>query len=132
MQGMGERMRARAQELGWSDVDVARRLGVTQQRYASYVADRYEPDLAMLVRICSVLGMSPNALLLGDPNGSEDELVARIGAAVRELDQANKAVAAAVVEGLLSRSGRQHQVADLDGPGRSSGKARKGTIPLSG
>ncbi|MEQ8965565.1 MAG: helix-turn-helix transcriptional regulator [Azospirillaceae bacterium] len=64
MDGFGERLRARARELGLSDAEVARRAGLTQRRYGHYVRNTREPDLATLVRIAGVLGTTPNRLLL--------------------------------------------------------------------
>ena len=63
MEGLGDRLRVRARELGWTDAEVARRVGVGQTRYANYVTDRHEPDLATLTRICAVLRYSPSDLL---------------------------------------------------------------------
>lgn len=63
MDGVGERLRARARALQLSDAEVARRLGLSQSRYAHYVNDTREPDLATFVRICRVLGTTPNEVL---------------------------------------------------------------------
>lgn len=63
MDGLGEKLRARARELGLSDVEVARRLGMSQSRYANYVVDKREPDFATFIRICRVLGTTPDLLL---------------------------------------------------------------------
>lgn len=62
MNGIGARMKARARELSLSDTRVAERAGLAQTRYAAYTVDRYEPDLATLLRICRVLHLSPNDL----------------------------------------------------------------------
>ena len=51
----GDRLRTRARELGMSDSDVAKRLGLAQSRYANYVNENRQPDFATLVRICRVL-----------------------------------------------------------------------------
>lgn len=63
MNGMGARMKARAQELGLSDTKVAERAGLAQTRYAAYAIDKYEPDLGTLLRICRVLHLTPDELL---------------------------------------------------------------------
>ncbi len=59
----GERLRLRARELGLSDSEVARRLGLSQSRYAHYVSGVREPDYATFARICRVLAFSPNDAL---------------------------------------------------------------------
>ncbi|MGB3645016.1 MAG: helix-turn-helix transcriptional regulator [Mesorhizobium sp.] len=56
-------LRRRAEELGISNAEVARRAGLTERRYGNYVSGRREPDLATLVRIASVLATTPNDLL---------------------------------------------------------------------
>jgi transcriptional regulator with XRE-family HTH domain len=63
MQGFGDRLRKRARLLGMSDAEVARRIGLGERRYAHYVADTREPDLATLVKICRTLDVTPNELL---------------------------------------------------------------------
>ncbi|MFN4009865.1 MAG: helix-turn-helix domain-containing protein [Pannonibacter sp.] len=56
-------LRRRAEELGISNAEVARRVGLSERRYAHYVSGKREPDLATLVRIAEVLGTTPNWLL---------------------------------------------------------------------
>ncbi|MBB2974012.1 transcriptional regulator with XRE-family HTH domain [Mesorhizobium sp. RMAD-H1] len=56
-------LRRRAEELGIPNAEVARRVGLSERRYANYVSGKREPDLATLVRIAEVLGTSPNSLL---------------------------------------------------------------------
>lgn len=62
MQGLGDRLRQRARELGLTDSEVARRLGLSQARYANYVADKREPDYRTLLDICRILSLSPDDL----------------------------------------------------------------------
>lgn len=56
-------LRHRAQELGLANAEVARRVGLSERRYAHYVSGRNEPDLAMLLKIADVLQSTPNELL---------------------------------------------------------------------
>lgn len=63
MAGIGEKLRERAIELGLTDVEIARRVGLSQSRYANYVLDKREPDFGTLRKICSVLRTTPNFLL---------------------------------------------------------------------
>lgn len=108
MEGLGDRLRARARELGWSDAEVARRVGLAQTRYANYVTDRHEPDLATFVRICSVLGVSASELLGSIVHGSSKVvgLRSRIAAATEMLDPESLAALAVVVDGLVARMSR--------------------------
>ena len=101
MRGLGDRMRARARELGMSDAEVARRTGLTQQRYANYVADRHEPDLETFSRICSVLQSTADSML-GEPafEPPPPDLVA----AIATLDREAMAVLAVVADALALRT----------------------------
>jgi len=58
MGGIGKNLRKRAKELGLSDTEIARRIGIPQRRYSNYVNDQREPDFRMLKKICNVLGVS--------------------------------------------------------------------------
>lgn len=64
-------LRKRAEELGLSNAEVARRAGLSERRYGNYVSGRREPDLATLVRIASVLGTTPNELLTDQKDSIE-------------------------------------------------------------
>ena len=63
MDRWGERLRARAKELGLTDADVARRLGITQGRYSTYVNMTREPDFATFSRMCKALQTTPDEVL---------------------------------------------------------------------
>lgn len=89
MEGVGERLRKRARDLGMSDAEVARNAELSTQRYGHYVAGRREPDLATLVRICRVLDVTPNDVLLGPMKSAgrskRDKLKAKLDASVASL-----------------------------------------------
>lgn len=63
MQPLGFNLRRRAEALGLSNAEVARRAGLGERRYANYVGGTREPDLATLVRIAATLGVTPDQLL---------------------------------------------------------------------
>lgn len=63
METLSQRLRERAKQLGISNAEAARRIGLDERRYAHYASGRREPDLATLVRIAKVLGTTPNWLL---------------------------------------------------------------------
>lgn len=74
----GSNLRRRAEELGISNAEVARRVGLSERRYANYVSGKREPDLATLVRIAEVLGTTPNSLLtasISDQASSVEDLL---------------------------------------------------------
>lgn len=60
---LAKRLQERARQLGISNAEAARRVGLDERRYAHYASGRREPDLATLVRIADCLGTSPNWLL---------------------------------------------------------------------
>ncbi|RWE30479.1 helix-turn-helix transcriptional regulator [Mesorhizobium sp.] len=70
-------LRRRAEELGLSNAEVARRAGLSERRYGNYVSGRREPDLATLVKIASVLATTPNDLLTIRPSTKTSAELAR-------------------------------------------------------
>lgn len=115
MRGLGDRMRARARELGISDAEVARRTGLTQQRYANYVADRHEPDLETFSRICSVLQSTTDSMLCKPVFVPPPP---QLSATIAALDGEAMAVLAVVADALAARTSRV----------RASGSARDGDV----
>ena len=105
MQVLGEQLRARAQELGLSDAEVARRGGLSARRYGHYVTGQREPDLQTLLLICKVLDTTPDHLLgLEEPRRKESgraKLVDRLMTAVNILDERQLQLAVTQVEAIL-------------------------------
>lgn len=60
---LARRLQERAKQLGISNAEAARRVGLEERRYAHYASGRREPDLATLVRVAEALGTTPNWLL---------------------------------------------------------------------
>ena len=106
MEGLGQRLRRRARELGLSDAEVARRAGLTTTRYGHYVSDYREPDLVTFGRICRVLGMTPNDILafVPEPDGLEASRAAVVRSAA-VMDAATLETAAKVMRALAAASG---------------------------
>jgi transcriptional regulator with XRE-family HTH domain len=63
MEILANKLKKRAEELGLSNAEVARRVELSERRYAHYASGRNEPDLALLVKIAGVLQLTPNDLL---------------------------------------------------------------------
>jgi hypothetical protein len=78
--------------------------GFSERRYGNYVTGAREPDLATLVRICGVLGASPNDLLgMGKVQvqpTKRSRLIARLVAAANSLETDDLALAIDQVESL--------------------------------
>jgi transcriptional regulator with XRE-family HTH domain len=89
MELFATRLRKRASELGISNAEAARRVGLSERRFAHYVTGAREPDLATLVRIARVLETTPNELLgFGvEPKRSKHSLLReRLQVAARAMD----------------------------------------------
>ena len=63
MDTFSQRLRKRAAQLGISNAEAARKVGLDERRFAHYASGRREPDLATLVLIAERLGCTPNWLL---------------------------------------------------------------------
>lgn len=83
-----KRLRERARQLELSDAEVARRASLAERRYGHYVRGTREPDFATLMRICAVLDLTPNDLLLATAparRSAHDRWLSRLVAAGRKL-----------------------------------------------
>lgn len=63
MKALSERLKQRAKALGLPDAEVARRAGLSERRYGNYVSGIRQPDYDTLIRICTVLVITPNEAL---------------------------------------------------------------------
>ena len=125
MKGFGERLRARAKELGLTDSEVARRSGLSQRRYSNYVNDTVEPDLGTLARIVRTLGVTADqALGLANPASGEMEAVrARMAAATELLDGAALRMAAAMMDAAVQATNAEDpKPVPAPGPRRRASK----------
>lgn len=75
MDSLSKNLRRKARELGLSHAEVARRAGLAERRYGHYVSGDREPNLATLLRICTVLATTPSELL--EPHMRSDGLQGR-------------------------------------------------------
>ncbi|NRG17579.1 helix-turn-helix transcriptional regulator [Rhizobiales bacterium] len=98
-------LKDRAHELGLSNAEVARRVGLSERRYAHYVSGRNEPDLAMLLKIAEVLQSTPNELLGLDrekADGPRDILIDRLNAVAAVMTDDDLQAAIAQAEAILA------------------------------
>src|SRR5690606_36337974 len=75
---LARRLQERAKQLGISNAEAARRVGLEERRYAHYASGRREPDLATLIRIAETLGTTPNWLLGLSAAISDDPKIASL------------------------------------------------------
>ena len=90
------RLRQRAADLGISNAEAARRVGLAERRYANYTAGEREPDLVTLARIAKTLETTPDYLLgFGETpdTGKRAKLFSRLNSAAQMLpDRDRKSV----------------------------------------
>jgi transcriptional regulator with XRE-family HTH domain len=95
-------LRERARALGLSDAEIARRAGLSERRYGYYATGEREPNLDTLIRICEVLSVTPNDLLMPGAKlpaqSGRERLVSRITAAARNLSVAQLEIVACQIE----------------------------------
>ncbi len=138
MEGIGDRLKSRAAELGLSGAEVARRAGLTATRYGHYLQDIREPDLATLVRICRVLGIRPDVLLAYDQAGPGPDALAAKRAAVAAyldvLDAGSLDLALLVVQAIAATTRLRSPApapAQSLGAGKAGRRARGGAAATS-
>jgi transcriptional regulator with XRE-family HTH domain len=131
MEGIGDRLKSRAAELGLSGAEVARRAGLTATRYGHYVQDIREPDLATLVRICRVLGIRPDVLLAYDQADPASNALMAKRAAVADymdvLDAGSLDLALLVVQAIAATTGLRSPVPAQAGV-PAAGRRRRGEV----
>ncbi len=105
MEPFATNLRRRAEMLGISNAEVARRADLSDRRYGNYVSGRREPDLATLVRIAGVLGTSVDDLVgssVEERSGTKEELFQeRINSAVRALSHDDLQRVSIMIEALV-------------------------------
>ena len=107
-----QQLRKRSKQLGLTDVEVARRAGISERRYGHYVAGKREPNFAMLRKLCSVLDTDPNFLLSGDMKAAAKagEEAAKINAVINVLEKPDLELLAEFADTLIRlRSKRKRQ-----------------------
>lgn len=106
MEAFAENLRKRARQLGLADAEVARRAGLGERRYAHYVSGKREPDLATLMRISTVLGVTPNDLLgctsLPEVDEGRGLLAERLRAAIAALSDDDLRIIVAEAEAIVA------------------------------
>lgn len=63
---MTNRLRALRAERGWSQADLAERLGVSRQTVNAVETERYEPSLSLAFKIARLFGQRIEAIFEGE------------------------------------------------------------------
>lgn len=107
MDTFARKLKERAEQLGISNAEAARRCDLDERRYAHYVSGRREPDLATLVKIAQKLGTTPNWLLglttVGGPETRRTDLLDRLMAAGAKLPDSELSLVVIQSEALASK-----------------------------
>jgi len=110
MEPFSANLKRRAEQLGISNAEAARRAGLSDRRYGNYVSGAREPDLATLVRIATILETSIDELLgLRDEErvrSAEEVFQERISAALKALHQEDLARLVVMIEALAKAKGK--------------------------
>lgn len=103
-----ERLRERARAIGMTDIAVARRIGLSQSRYASYVGGKREPDFQTFLKICETLATRPDIILgveSSNPSVTAKEAIRiRAISALEAMDTHDQTMALASVEAMAEAS----------------------------
>ncbi|MCO5732969.1 helix-turn-helix domain-containing protein [Rhizobium sp. SSA_523] len=105
MESFALNLKRRAQQLGLSNAEVARRAGLTERRYGNYITGRREPDLSTLVKIAAVLQSTPGELLSAPVSETADNRVAlldRLAAAADIMTDGDLEAAVAQAEAVIN------------------------------
>ena len=98
-------LKKRAETLGLSNAEIARRIGLSERRYAHYVSGRNEPDLALLLKIAEVLNSSVEELLTeadrAEDMSDRDKLQQRLIAATAAMTDADLKAAVVQAEAVI-------------------------------
>jgi transcriptional regulator with XRE-family HTH domain len=105
---LGERIRNLRKEAGWSQAELAEKIGVDPGRVSRYEAGRITPSAEALVRLAEVLNVSIDHLLVEDVprrplHSAQDALGDRL-AAVAELGGEDLASLLNVIDALVAKT----------------------------
>ena len=81
---LGERIRNTRQSFGWTQVELANRLGIAKQTVSNWENNNIQPSVDMLIRIAGIFNTSTDYLLERDNrrsldvNGLNDEIISHL------------------------------------------------------
>ncbi len=105
METFSSNLKGRAEQLGISNAEVARRVGLIERRYGNYISGTRQPDRS-LVKISSVLKTSLDELLSNEVNkpakSTKRNLQERIASAVEVLNEDDLARIAIMLDALAA------------------------------
>lgn len=107
METLSRNLRHWARNRGWTDAEVARRADLNGRRYANYAKGSREPDMATLVRLARVLGVTPNVLLGVTADDTAPPEMVRAVAALSALGPDDLMLAGDLLETIAARAAKR-------------------------
>ena len=106
MRVIARKLRQRAEDLGLSHAEIARRAGLAENRFGNYANDERLPDYETLIRLSRVLNTTPNHLVgfedLPGPEVGRARLLARLQVAANALADTDLELAVKQMEVLIA------------------------------
>lgn len=127
MKQFGNNLRRRAKELGFTDAEVARRVGISERRYGFYVTGDREPDLATLLRIADILQADADRLLRPwdeDEPSKKDRLKAQIQSSAAALSEDRLQLLADVAATFAAHDAKSGGMVAVSKRGKSKSSAK--------
>lgn len=105
---LGERVKELRKEAGWTQGELAEKVGTDARQVSRYENGRITPSLEVLARIAEALNVSLDYLVFEDVprrplHAAENVLGDRLGA-IAELDDQDRASLLNVIDGLVTKS----------------------------
>lgn len=105
---LGDRIRALRKEAGWSQAELAERIGVDPGRVSRYEAGRITPSADALVRLAEVLNVSIDHLLIDDiprrPLHSAEDVLGDRLASLGELGEEDLHLVLSFIDALVTKN----------------------------
>jgi transcriptional regulator with XRE-family HTH domain len=105
---LGDRIRTLRKEAGWSQADLAERIGVDAGRVSRYEAGRITPSADALARLAETLNVSIDHLLIDDiprrPLHSAQDVLGTRLATVAELDGDDLHLVLSFIDALVTKN----------------------------
>jgi transcriptional regulator with XRE-family HTH domain len=105
---LAERVKTLRDEHGWSQTDLAGRIGAAPAQVSRYESGRTAPSADTVIRLAETFGVSCDYLLVDDaprrPFRSAEDILGDHLASVAELDPADRALVLSFIDALVTKT----------------------------